>query len=316
VFETSGGGESPRRALVGLEGADDAAELVAFVADLRRRDRWDVRFVHLYWPPEEYARLGLRGARNPLEADADVLSNLEPKLRALIDGLPGHGRVSLDIQPVLGSPASNLMAAADEQPYDLMIVGSHQRHGLARVRKGSVAESLARHAVGTPVVCIPIAAAQPGAAAAGLPRVLTVLAPTDLSDIGNAAIPYAYALLRGTGGVVELCHVHERGLPSPQYAYDVPRYLTKAERDEIDKRLRALVPAEADRLGITTHVSVIDGGEAAEAIVAAAERLNVDAVSLGSHGHSGLARAVMGSVAEAVVRRARRPVLIVPARRS
>jgi nucleotide-binding universal stress UspA family protein len=148
-----------------------------------------------------------------------------------------------------------------------------------------------------------------------LPRVLTVLAPTDLSEVGNAAIPHAYALLRGTGGVVELCHVREHGLPTPPYAYDVPEWLTKAEREGIENRLRALVPAEADRLGITTHVSVIDGGAAAEAIVAAAERLNVDAVSLGSHGRGGLARAMMGSVAEAVVRRCRRPILIVPGRR-
>jgi nucleotide-binding universal stress UspA family protein len=72
---------------------------------------------------------GAAGRTQPLGADADVVSNLEPKLRSLIDGLPGQGRVSLDIQPVLGSPASNLMAAADEQAYDLMVVGSHQRHG-------------------------------------------------------------------------------------------------------------------------------------------------------------------------------------------
>jgi nucleotide-binding universal stress UspA family protein len=178
-----------------------------------------------------------------------------------------------------------------------------------------VSESLARQAAGTPVVCVPIAAARPGDRAAGLPRVLTVLAPTDLSDVGNAAIPHAYALLRGTGGVVELCHIHERRLPSPEYVYNLPERLSKAEREGIEKQLRALVPAEAEGLGITTHVSVIDGGEAADAIVAAAERLNVDAISLGSHGRGGLARAMMGSVAEAVVRRARRPILIVPARR-
>ena len=76
-------------------------------------------------------------------------------------------------------------------------------------------------------------------------------------------------------------------------------------------KLRALVPAEAEKLGITTHVSVIDGGKAAETIMQAAERLNVDAISLGSHGRGGLARALLGSVAEEVVRRSTRPVLVV-----
>ena len=46
----------------------------------------------------------------------------------------------------------------------------------------------------------------------------------------------------------------------------------------------------------------------------AAARLNVDAIPLGSHGRSGVPRAILGSVAEAVVRHAKRPVLIVPSR--
>jgi nucleotide-binding universal stress UspA family protein len=235
-------------------------------------------------------------------------------LRALIGGLPGQGRVSLAVQPALGSPASNLLSAADERPYDLLVVGSHRRHGLARVLGGSVATSLARQVERIPVVCVPVPAAGQGAGAKAPPRILTVLAPTDLSDTGNAAVPYAYSLLRATGGVVELCFVNEHPLPTPPYAFDLPSALTPADRGAIEKQLRALVPDEAEALGITTHVSVIDGGKAAEAIVAAAERLNVDAINIGSHGRGGVARAVLGSVADAVVRQARRPVLIVPAR--
>jgi nucleotide-binding universal stress UspA family protein len=304
-------------ALVGLEGADGGPELVRFAADLRRHGRCDVTFLHLYWPTEEYERLGLRGARNPLEVDPDVVKNLEPRLRALVDGLPGQGGVRLDIQPAFGAPSANIALAAHRHPYDLLVVGSHQRHGLTRVLEGNVAESLARQAAHVPVACVPVPrVGRPGVPVArGLPRILTVLAPTDLSDVGNAAIPHAYALLRATGGVVELCFVAEHGLPNPAFVYDLPDRLTAAERAQIEKQLRALVPADAAILGITTHVSVIDGGKPAETIVAAAERLNVDAISIGSHGRSGVARAVLGSVAEAVVRGARRPVLMVPAPR-
>jgi nucleotide-binding universal stress UspA family protein len=300
-------------ALVGLEGVDGGAELVRFTASLRRRGRCDVTFLHLYWPVEEFERLGLPGPRDPLAVDGDVVKNLEPQLHTLVDALPGDGRVTLDIEPAFGAPAANLTLAAEGHPYDLLIVGSHRRHGLARVVKGSVAQSLAHQASRIPVVCIPIASNTTGARpSAGLPRILTVLAPTDLSAVGNAAVPHAYALLRGTGGVVELCFVHEHPLPSPAFAYDLPVQLTGDERAALDKQLRALVPGEAEALGITTHVSVIDGGKPAETIVAAAERLNVDAISLGSHGRSGVSRALLGSVAEAVVRHARRPVLIVP----
>jgi nucleotide-binding universal stress UspA family protein len=65
-------------------------------------------------------------------------------------------------------------------------------------------------------------------------------------------------------------------------------------------------------LGISTHVTVIDGGKAAEAIGQAAERLVVDAIVLASHGRGGAARSLLGSVSHAVVRRARHPVLVVP----
>jgi len=271
-------------ALVGLEGVDGGTELVKFAAELRRRAPCDVTFLHLYWPVEEFERLGLVGPRDPLSVDADVVKNLEPKLRGLVESVPGQGRVTLDIQPAFGAPAANLTMAAGAHPYDMLIVGSHRRHGLARVVKGSVAQSLAHQALRVPVVCVPVAAStSDGRVAAGLPRVLTVLAPTDLSAIGNAAVPHAYALLRGTGGVVELCFVHEHPLPSPAFAYDLPEPLTTEERAAIEKQLRALVPPEGDALGITTHVSVIDGGKAAETLIAAAERLNVDAISMGSH---------------------------------
>ena len=180
------GGASPLalRALVGLEDAEDSgSELMKFAAGLRRQGSCDVTFLHLYWPVEEYARLGLRGARNPLQVDPDVVKNLEPKLRGLVDGLPGRGDVRLDIQPAVGAPSTNIELAADDHPYDLLVVGSHQRHGLSRVLGGSVAESLVRHATRAPVACVPVARRASGGAllARDLPGILTVLAPTDFS---------------------------------------------------------------------------------------------------------------------------------------
>ena len=75
------------------------------------------------------------------------------------------------------------------------------------------------------------------------------------------------------------------------------------------------VLANAEGLGITTHVSVIEGGEAATAIAQAAERMDADAIAIGSHGRGGLARAVLGSVAESITRHASKPVLVVRAQR-
>jgi nucleotide-binding universal stress UspA family protein len=299
------------KALVALEG-NEGHDVIAFTGELRRRTPCDVTFLHLYWPPEEYERLGLRGARNMAEPDPDVVRDLEPKLRTQIGVLPGRGHLSVRIQPAWGSPAANIRLAVERADCDVLVVGAHQRHGLARVLSGSVAEQLARRPGAVPLVCVPASPTdreQPRKPV--LPRFLTVLAPTDLSAVGNAAVPHAYALLRATGGVVELLHVHEHGIPNPAYAYEPPGQLSPAERAKLERDLWALIPAEADALGITTHVSVVDGGKAGEAILQAAERLAADAISIGSHGRGGVARAVMGSVADDVVRRARRPVLVV-----
>jgi nucleotide-binding universal stress UspA family protein len=192
-------------------------------------------------------------------------------------------------------------------------MGAESRHGLARIAHPPVASRVAKHASGVPVVFVPAPARDE--ARHEVPGIFTVLAPTDLSPAGNLAVPFAYSMVTAHGGIVELCHVHERALSSPAYAYDCQEgKLSDGERVRIETELRALVPTDAERHGITTHVTVVDGGKAAEAITQVAERLVVDAIVLGSHGKSSAAGALLGSVSQATVHRARRPVLVVPSR--
>jgi nucleotide-binding universal stress UspA family protein len=300
----------PPRVVVGV-GTGDESEVLRLLAYLRREAPADVTFIHLYWPVAEYQRLGLRGPRDVFAPDPDVVRNLEPGLRAKLSTLAGQGAMRLEILPEWGDPASNLLVAIDEHDADLLIVGAHQRHGLSSLLGGSMGRRLARQSRYVPVAVVPSPTPGP-VRAEGIPQVQSVLAMTDLSPLGNAGVASAYSLLRGTGGVVELCYVHEHALPSSAYGYDVPqRTLADSERDRLLKQLRELVPANAEAMGITTHVSVLLGGNASEAIVQASERLNVDVVCLASHGRGGLARAVLGSVAQEVVRAARRPVLVV-----
>ena len=146
-----------------------------------------------------------------------------------------------------------------------------------------------------------------------IPRLRSVVAATDLSELGNRAIAHAYALVRGEHGVVHLVTVHERPLPRPAYVYapDAEGALTPGEEREIRARLLFEVPPEAAALGISTDVTVVDGGEASEVICQTAARLGADAITLGSHGRGGLGRAVLGSVAARVIHRSDRPVFVV-----
>jgi nucleotide-binding universal stress UspA family protein len=77
--------------------------------------------------------------------------------------------------------------------------------------------------------------------------------------------------------------------------------------------LEQLVPSEVRRPGrVVTEVRVVETqAPVAEAICQEAKVLGVDIIVIASHGHSGVARLFLGSVAEHVLRLADRPVLIV-----
>jgi nucleotide-binding universal stress UspA family protein len=299
------------RVMVGVDGGAATEAGLAWVRELRQHVPCDVVLVHHYWPPREYARLGLPGPRDVFATDPEVSALLERELRQRVGTLPGNGSVVLRVRAAWGPPGEALAEDAAEERADLLVMGTHQPHGWERVRHGSYALSAVR-STRVPVVCVPAALAGTEARAARpLPAMRSVLAATDLSDLGNQVVPYACALLRG-GGTLELLHVRERKLPYPVYAYEATGdALTAEERRQIEERLRALVPAEAARLGIDVHVTVVDGGAAAEAIVQAGCRLGTDAVCVASHGRTGLRRALLGSVAQAVLVQADRPVLVV-----
>jgi nucleotide-binding universal stress UspA family protein len=306
-------GKRPLRILVGVDRTAATAAALAWIGELRKVSACDVVMVHEYWPPAEYARLGLRGPRELGQSDPEVVAVLERELGAALGALPGKGEVTLQVRPSWERVGSTLAHEAEVRSADLIVVGTHQPHAWDRVKMGSSALATLQ-AAKTAVLCVPglsRLAKAPGSRAE-VPVIRSVLVATDLSPLGNAAVAQAYALLRGAGGVVEICHVHEGALPSPIYAYAASDgTLSPQHRNEVEAALRALVPAHAADLGITTHVTVIEGGQAAEQIVQAARRLGADVIVTSSHGRSGLGRTVLGSVAESIVRHSERPVHVV-----
>lgn len=155
-----------------------------------------------------------------------------------------------------------------------------------------------------------------------MPRYRKLLVTTDLSPIGNTAIPHAYSILAGRGGTIILWHVVDlHGVPSPIYARYAPREsLPGQEQPTLVKTLvgvlEALVPEDVRMEGlITAEVRVVEAMRPVpEAICDEATASDVDLIVMASHGHSGLKRLILGSVAEGVLRSADRPILIVRSR--
>jgi nucleotide-binding universal stress UspA family protein len=277
----------------------------------------DLTLVHEYWPPAEYRRLGMRGPRDLFETDPEVAGILQRELEAKVGTLAWAPNATLRVRAAWGPIGEALAREAEAVRADLIVVGSEQPHGWRRVRRGSIAVS-ALHAAPVLLLSVPerTGTTVTGEAPLVAPPLRSILAATDLSEPGNAAVAHAFSLLRAEGGVVHLCHVCEHALPSPPYAYaPAGEGLSGAHRSAVEAGLQALVPPEAAEIGIEARVVVVDGGDPATEVVAAAARLGADAIVIASHGRSGVKRAVLGSAAEAVLRASEIPVYVVPRRR-
>ena len=133
-----------------------------------------------------------------------------------------------------------------------------------------------------------------------------ILIPLDGSKTAEAAIPEAVQMARGSPYTLLLLRVaHARILPGADVVGDWVEAVREAEHYLAGVR-KGL---EKEGIGpIETHVWQ---GAAAPAITDAARVHKADLIVMTSHGRSGIARVVFGSVAEAVLRGCRLPILLV-----
>jgi nucleotide-binding universal stress UspA family protein len=287
-------GDEPLRLAVGVDGTPASEAALTWTGSLSSHLRKEVTVVRLSWPPQEALRYGLPEAWLGRDPHPAVIEVLEDDLRRQMQALPLLAVDHVRFRTAHVDAAEKLADEARRLEADAIVVGVSK--GDLQAWHAVVPTELLRTA-GTPVICVPQSTAR---ASKAIPQIRSVLVATDLSDPANRAILPAYGLLRATGGRVELCHVLERA--------------NEPERAEALERLRALVPPDAEARSITTSVRVLEDASAANAILAASRRPDVDVVALASHGRSGVKRALLGSVAEEVARRCTRPTLIIQVR--
>ena len=136
-----------------------------------------------------------------------------------------------------------------------------------------------------------------------------LLIATDLSHMNEALLATVADLTRGLPSELILLYVsniaefaeiqNDTGMAFDEYMESIRSRL----QDTVE---RLFAPDVAARVEVLADDSVADG------ILAAADRIRADMIVMGTHGRSGLSRLVLGSVAEAVLRRATVPVLVVP----
>jgi len=147
-----------------------------------------------------------------------------------------------------------------------------------------------------------------------LPQITRILVPIDFSPSSRAALEYATFLAGETGAALEVLHVWE---PPGYVGPDTLALLPVAAGQPGWEQTRLDVTREVDQFlakaGVRPkQVSVrVEAGEPSDKILSVASDGGADLLVMGTHGRTGLARLLIGSVAEAVVRRATCPVLTV-----
>jgi nucleotide-binding universal stress UspA family protein len=296
AFEAWGARQRPLKVLLGFDWTASSEAALRWVKGLRERGPCDVTIGYVYYSDfadDAERRYGLKGRHIPWERDLEAERLLSRDLATAVGPMTGTG--ALTFRPVLGvgRTADHLLELAEAEHVDLIVVGTHHKRGLARLASVS---GVALHYSRAAVASIPVPEGEL-LAAADAPIIRRVLVPTDLSLDSNAAALHGYALLSDRGGELVLAHA-----------------TTQEERGAAEARiaeLRAQLARQVSRVNVTVQLEVVSHRDAATAICELAARVGADAICMTSHGRGGLTHAILGSVADGILRQTRKPVLLV-----
>ena len=288
--------------LVPLDGSPVSEVALPYAEALARRTHGRLILVRAAHGPALHAE--------PEHQQFSRVESAQVYLEQMSQALAARGVTELETGVPYGQAAAWIVDEAALRGADLIVMGTHARTGTDRWVHGSVAESVVRHA-SVPVFLVH---AESGAASATqfAQDGRSIVAPLDGSSLAEAALPAAVDLARVVRGRLILLAVVPKPGDPVIGAAGMGVYLGDdqaqrvADSDEYLRRMQ--VQLRADGLAIETLVA---RGDAATEIAAAARRYASTAIVMATHGHTGLARAIVGSVAGEVLRASNCPVVMI-----
>ncbi|MEJ7843128.1 MAG: universal stress protein [Rubrobacter sp.] len=295
----------PTKVLLATDGSEDAARAARMAVELSERldsplhvvyveplhDPYPVVEATLYNPALLLPVREIAGKKADERLDEETM-----KVGSLGEVSGAHARV--------GKPDVEIVRLAEEIGAGLIVVGSRGLGGVRRALLGSTSGSVVRHAH------VPVLVVRDGGHAGGrLPG--RILAAVDGSGEADAAAGVAAEISAATGSELHIVFA----LPTDPIApFPFTREEWEAQNDRSRHAAREFVDskaAEMESAGAGLKDAHLVLGEPQKEIVRLGEELESGLIVVGSRGLGGLARALTGSVSDAVVRHAHCPVLVV-----
>lgn len=275
--------------LVATDGSEAATAAVERAADFARRFGAGLHVLYVV----ERSLYGFGGERGEVTDEGTAV------LDAAVEVAEGAGVDVVETAYREGRPHEAVAAYTTDPGVDLVVMGSSGRGGIGRRLLGSTTGRVVR------TVDVPVLTVHEGEGAGTIERVVH---PTDGSAASDAALPYAVQLAIEYGaGLRALSVVDMR-------AYGLGDSLSGVLPEMVEHHQAAtdrIAEYAADH-GVECETAVVRGIPHDDIVDDAVEH-DVDMIVMGTHGATGVEHALLGSVAEKVLRRAPVPVLVVPA---
>jgi nucleotide-binding universal stress UspA family protein len=297
-----------RSILVPLDGSPFGEWGLPLALDIARRAGAAVELVHVHVMPSPLFTEPRPNMESPIDAQARARARTYLDQTAQRAGAAG---VPVTATLLEGAVPDALLAHAAAREVDLVVMTTHGRGPLSRLWLGSVADQMLRR-LATPLLLLRPGDAEPDLALS--PALQHVLVPLDGSPLAEQVLGPALELGNLVGADYTLLTVVEPLV----FAGDPVAGMQAATGDadlfgRAQEEARAYLEGTARRLrarGLQVRTRVGVHPQAAGAILDEAREVPADLIALATHGRRGLARLLLGSTADKVVRGAAVPVLV------
>lgn len=222
-------------------------------------------------------------------------------LRTALAAVPES--VSREVRVVVGEHYQSIIAEAETLEVDLVVVGQHRKDILLDLFRGSTAERVVRFGT-RPVLIVKSAATH---------EYVGILAAVDFSAPCSRAIETATKWAPSAD--VKLVHAFDIPFRGLLFGGSSMEQLAKKHQRQFQEEVEAQTRTFLDTLSVplTARQVIAREGMPVEVVLQVAGEVRCDFLAIGTHGRSGLGRALLGSVAESLIARAPCDVLAVRA---